>query len=285
MMVDTSGLPQPNEAFAWVQAPGGPALVCRPLAEVAPHVFTTRRWQLGARAPENDGLAWAEVAGSLDLEPSSLVRARQVHGVSVLVGDGTYTASALSDADIIVTDRFGLGLAVQAADCVPLLVADRRTGAVAAAHAGWRGMAAGVPGEVVATLARRFGSRPRDLVAALGPSVGACCYEVGVDVRRRFEASAFPADRVARWFHDQPTNLARNPTMSGVARTGRADHWFFDGWAATTDALVEAGVGRDQVFLAELCTASHPDVLCSYRRDGAPAGRLAAAIRRAPPRP
>ena len=118
-----------------------------------------------------------------------LLRVRQVHGADVLVrragerddGDAKDTA-----ADIIVTDDSSVALAIQTADCVPILIVDRRTGAVAAAHAGWRGLAAGVPRIAVDTLVRELGSRPADLIAAAGPSIGACCYEVGSDVRERF---------------------------------------------------------------------------------------------------
>lgn len=286
MMFDMADLPQPNEAFTWVQAASGPALVCRPLAVFAPHVFTTRGWGLGSRIPGQDGAAWAEVAGALNLQPADLVRVRQVHGMNVLAArsDRALPAEAVP-ADIIVTDRTSIGLAVQVADCVPLLIADRRTGAVAAAHAGWRGLAARVPSEAVAAFGREFGGAPEDLLAAIGPSVGACCYEVGMDVRQAFAAAGFRRDQVAGWFSDEPHVVAHNPAMEGLARPRRPDHWFFDGWASTRDQLIDAGVPPDSVFLSELCTASHPGALCSFRRDGPPAGRMAGAIRRPPPGP
>jgi len=235
--------------------------------------------------PGGDDDAWAEVAAGLDLDRTRLVRARQVHGRSVLVARDVVSETTQPDADIIIADRDDLGLAVNAADCVPMLIADRRTGAVAAAHAGWRGMAARVPSAVVDVMSEQFGSRPDDLLIAVGPSVGACCYEVGPDLRRQFEASGFRQDQMARWFFDIPQTRAGNETMPGVAATGRPDHWFFDGWAATVEMLIEAGVPGGNVFSAGLCTASHPGILCSYRRDGPPAGRLAGAIRRARPRP
>jgi YfiH family protein len=152
-------------------------------------------------------------------------------------------------------------MAIQTADCVPLLIADRRTGAVAAAHAGWRGLAAGVPEAVVMALTREFGSRPADLVAAIGPSISAARYEVGADVRSRFTESGGP--RVASWF----------------AAADRPRHWYFDGWRSARDLLEAAGIPAAQIHVAGLCTASHPDLLCSYRRDGAGAGRIAGLIR------
>ena len=191
---------------------------------------------------------------------------RQVHGASVVVHRaGSALAASRADADIIVTDDGTVALAIQTADCVPLLLADTRTGSVGAAHAGWRGLAAGVPSIAVRALTHAFGSRPEDLVAAIGPSISAERYEVGGDVRARFAAKPFSTPDLEQWF----------------APADRPDHWFFDGWESTSAQLVSAGVHPDRVHLAALCTATHPDLLCSYRRDGEGAGRMAAVIRAA----
>ena len=274
--------PSPAEGFEWRQTPAGLALVCRALDLYAPHVFTTRGWTLGS-APDGDRRAgWDEVARVLGLDVAHLARAHQVHGASVVVhrADEPQRSAELQQADVIVSDNPALALAIQAADCVPLLIADRRTGVVAAAHAGWRGMAARVPEVAVQALAREFGSRPADLVAVAGPSIGACCYEVGADVRDAFRRGGFADAFIARWFFTAPQPTARNPSMPGLPDTPRPHHWFFDGWAATQDQLEEAGIPRHQIHIAGLCTASHSQLLCSYRRDGSSAGRLAAAIRR-----
>ena len=123
-------------------------------------------------------------------------------------------------------------------------------------------------------------ARASDLVAAIGPSVGACCYEVGADVKQAFEQAGFDRPLVARWFRDLPVASPLNPPMPGLGTTPRADRWFFDGWSAARNQLIAAGVPATQIFVAELCTASHPGTLCSYRRDGRQAGRIAGAIRR-----
>jgi YfiH family protein len=167
------------------------------------------------------------------------------------------------EADILVSDDERAALAVYTADCVPLLMADRRTGAIAAAHAGWRGLAAGVPARAVEALAREFGSRPADIVAAIGPSISAARYEVGADVRERFAASGRSSALLARWFAD----------------ADRSGHWLFDGWQSTRDQLEAAGVPAGRIYTAGMCTASDPELFCSYRRDGKGAGRLAAVIR------
>jgi hypothetical protein len=132
---------------------------------------------------------------------------------------------------------------------------------------------------------REYDSDPNDLVAAIGPSIGPCCYEVGADVRDRFRATTVSATAIARWFHDQARPTSSNPSMPGLSSSPRPEHWYFDPWAATRDGLEAAGVPSQQIHVAMLCTASHADMFCSHRRDGPPAGRMAAAIRCAPLRP
>jgi YfiH family protein len=275
-MLDTR-LPQPNDSFRWAQGEPGPALVCRGLEAFAHHLITTRTWALAAGT--NDA-AWAEVAAAMIVSPGRLVRVHQVHGADVLIRRaGDAPLATLSNADIVVSNDPTLAIAIQTADCVPILIADRRTGAVAAAHAGWRGLAAGVPRVAVNALAREFGSRPGDLVAAAGPSIGACCYEVGPEVRQRFEEAGWPASTTSGWFFTRAQPTPRNPSMVGLRTGPRPGHWYFESGRAASDQLEAAGLSRDQIFLAELCTASHPGVLCSYRRDGVGAGRIAGAIR------
>jgi YfiH family protein len=217
--------------------------------------------------PEASQEAWREVAEAFGLDPERLVRVRQVHGAAVIVrragpdrppGGGV----VLPAADIIISDDPGLVLAVQTADCVPLLLADRRTGAAAAAHAGWRGLAARVPQVTVKALACEFGTHTGDLIAAIGPSISAPRYEVGSDVRVRFD-DGFPGGQADRWF----------------STAARPYHWFFDGWQSTRDQLEAAGLPPEQIHTAGLCTAKEADLFCSYRRDGRNSGRMAAAIR------
>jgi hypothetical protein len=280
-------LPAPAAPFEWVDAAGGPALVCRPLAAIATHVFTARAWLAGAGqggdgAPDRE-LGWEDVAHAVAVAPADLLRARQVHGIAVSVGRSD--TGGRPEADILVACDATVAAAVQVADCVPLLIADPRTGAVAAVHAGWRGLAARAPGVAVRALATEYGSRPGDLVAAFGPSIGACCYEVGPDVKERFAASGFSAARLDRWFRRRPTESRANPPLPGVAREGREGRWYFDVWAVVCAELEEVGVRPSQLYGSGLCSASHPGAFCSFRRDGVGAGRMAAAIRIVPPRP
>ena len=273
-------LPQPGESFEWRQTAFGPALVCRPLEKVARHLFTTRLWTLGA-SPLANPAAWSELAAAVDTASESLIRLRQVHGHATIIAEivGPGDAASPPEGDIVLSgvDRFAI--AVQAADCVPLLIADRRLGVVAAAHAGWRGLAQGVPRQAVAGLAHVYGSRPQDLLAAIGPSVGSCCYEVGTDVVEAFVGGGFASNQRQRWFSERPTPTMRNPSVPGLPPVPRAGHAYFDGWTCAREQLLEAGLLDTDVFGAELCTASHSTVLCSYRCHGRQTGRMAGVIR------
>src|SRR5258705_8663645 len=157
MMFDT--LPQPSGSFHWVQGGGRPALVCRALEGLAPHLFTTRHWPLGSSSTGDQAEAWDDVARQMSVDNARLVRVREVHRADVAVRrQRDRIPLDRPQADIIVSDDPAAALAVQAADCVPLLVVDRRTGSVAAAHSGWRGLAAGVPRAAVEALGREFSS-------------------------------------------------------------------------------------------------------------------------------
>ncbi len=210
----------------------------------------------------------------MEIPPTRLVRMRQVHGADAIEA---VPGAPLQAADIVVSDNPELALAVQAADCVPLLLVDIHTGVAAAAHAGWRGLVAQVPVRAIEAMARSYGSRPEDLMVAAGPSIGACCYEVGDEVHAAFAGSG--ATSVERWFVAERPLHTNNRSLLDLPPTARQGHWYFDGWQCLRDQLHQCGVIPDRVFLPELCTASHSHLFCSYRRDGTAAGRLAAVVR------
>jgi purine-nucleoside/S-methyl-5'-thioadenosine phosphorylase / adenosine deaminase len=257
-------LPAPGDDFEWRPSPAGTMLVCRALEPYAPHLFTTREWQLGTAGVDTRDAAWRQVADAMHVDAAHLARLHQVHGAGVVVRrrEESNTWPSFPDADVLVSNDPTTAVAIQTADCVPLLMADCRTGAVAAAHAGWRGLAAGVPGVAVRALRDAFGTHAEDVIVAIGPAISADHYEVDDAVRSKFEAAGWTEERLAGWF------------LPGR----RDDHWQFDGSRSAVDQLEDAGVPREQIHVAALCTTSHAQ-LCSYRRDGKSAGRIAAVIR------
>jgi YfiH family protein len=255
-------LPTPDSAFRWSRETWGDALRCEPLGQVAQHLFTTKQLQL--RPFERQRQAWAEAVNAVGGAIADLKRIKQVHGRTVCVvrPGASPLHQSPPDADAVVSGTPGHVLAVQVADCVPVLLGDPATGAVAAIHAGWRGSAARISAACVQTLVEQFGVRPANLVAALGPSIGACCYEVGPEMPDAFRQTGATDDQLSRWF----TRLG-----AGSLR--------LDLWEVNRDQLVEAGVQHTRIYRSGLCTQTHATVFDSYRAEGSDAGRMAALIR------
>lgn len=250
--------PKPSGGFAWAQAPWGKVLRCTPMLSVADHFFTAGDLQL-----RDDEREWAAVAQEIGVERDKLLLVRQVHRTDVSVARrGEGTPRERPEADLLLTDDPARAIAVRVADCAPILLADRRTGVVAAIHAGWRGTVAGAAVTGVEALARAFGSRPADLLAAIGPCLGPCCGEVGEEVRDAFRAAGHADAALARWFSP-----------------GAAGRPYLDLWTANADQLAQSGIPADQIHVARLCTRTHADVLHSHRAARERAGRMAAVIR------
>jgi len=257
-----TSLPEVPDSFEWSTEPWGAALRCRPLRAVAPHLFTTRQLELSSQA---DTRALAEAVGARDV-----AMVRQVHGRAVVVmRSGQPIPAAQPEADALISDAPDIAIAVRAADCVPLLMADRSRGVVAAVHAGWRGTVARVAGAAVDALSREFGTRPHDLIVAIGPNIGACCYEVGSELVDAFAAAGHERYLIERWFLSPPPARGSNVRAALSLDVARAN----------IDQLILAGVPDDQIYSSGLCTAMHLDVLTSYRKEKDKAGRIAGVIR------
>jgi YfiH family protein len=231
-----------------------PRFLTSPLLEESglPHLFTTRHFPGVARATE------PRPPFGPDAQPILVPRglggaaafARQVHGAAVLRVDGPGRAG---HGDALLTARGGLPLAISTADCLPIVLHDPRGRRLAAVHAGWRGTVQAVARAAVDAVVAA-GSAPADLVVAIGPSIGPCCYEVDAPVIERLEA-AFPGGW-SEW-----------ATPKGPGK------WMLDLWQANLDQLHAAGVRLERVDLLRLCTGCRPDLLFSYRREKG-AGRL-----------
>lgn len=250
--------PQPNDGFVWTQAPWGPILRCPPLLEVADHFFTAGSVELR----QNDS-EWAAVAALAGVPRRQLRLLHQVHGRTIAVSRSGETGPwTPPQADGVVSDDPSAAFGVRVADCAPILIADRRTGAIAAVHAGWRSTMQRISAEAVDALRREVGSDPRDLVAAIGPCLGPCCGEMGEEVVEAFLAAGHDPEAIARWF---------------TRENGKRPH--FDLWRANREQLESAGVPAGSIHVSGLCTRSYSKVFHSYRVDGTAAGRMVGVIR------
>jgi len=175
---------------------------------------------------------------------------RQIHSDRVLIAEGPVCAG---EGDALITDRPGIPLTIRTADCLPILAADTRNRAVAAIHAGWRGVVQEIVPKTLVAMAERFGSRPEDLRIAIGPGIGACCFEVGPEVARKF-ASLFPE-------RDDLFTRTRVDLLEAVCRQ-----------------LSRSDVTAGQTAALGLCTACHKDTFHSYRREREAAGRMVSLI-------
>lgn len=253
-------LPFVPEPFYWTAESWGSALRCAPVQRIAPHLFTTRQLKLAEPADLD------RLAAAIGAERVSMVT--QVHRADVVIRRKGMRGEDRPEADVLVSDDPETAIAVRAADCVPILLADPMTGAVGAVHAGWRGTAGRAAVAAVDAMRSAFGSEPANLVAAIGPSIGPCCYEVGPELVDAFAAAGHERYLVERWF------LTRPP---GRASQGRAA-LRLDVAGANRDQLALAGVAEQNVHMSRLCTAMNLGVLTSFRAEGEQATRIAGVI-------
>ena len=250
--------PQPSGGFEWAQAPGGAFLRCAPLQPLADHFFTAGSLQL-----REDQAEWDAVAALAGVPRERLLLLHQVHGRTVAIASKCSTTSwHLPEADVVISNDPSVALVVRVADCAPILLADRRTGAVAAIHAGWRSTMHRIVDATVSSMRHTYGTNPIDVVAAIGPSLGFCCGEMGEEVVAAFRQSGHDDAAIDRWFKREP---------------GRRPH--FDLWRANREQLEQAGVPPTAIHVSALCTRTHPEMFHSYRAAGPKAGRMAAVIR------
>lgn len=196
----------------------------------------------------------ARLARSLGFAPERLVTTPQVHGKDVLVVTEETAPGALQvRADILVTREPGWLLMQRYADCVPLLLWHERARVVSVAHAGWRGTVLGVAGRAVEAVGE-LGGDVAGLRAAVGPSIGPCCFEVGDEVADQF------------------------PDADGARTEGPRGRPHLDLWEINRRQLVAAGIPSERVEVAGVCTRCNPETYFSHRALGYPAGRFGAAI-------
>jgi YfiH family protein len=197
------------------------------------------------QSPILSQLAWIDHGFGTRLAPLSqegMASLKQIHSAVALVAN---QPGCVGDGDALLTNRPGLRLSVRTADCYPILLADSKNRAVAAVHAGWRGAADEIVAKTIARMRTQFGTSPPDIVAAIGPGIGVCCYQVGAEVAQLF----------------------------GVEGAGRVDLA-----AANRCQLIDAGVEDRHIDVLGGCTSCDAARFYSFRREKEQAGRMISYI-------
>jgi len=258
-------------AFSLSRRGGVGYLQCRALDECGfvTHAFCTR-WggvSEGRLANLNFGVNVGDkdkhlernrslLRSAFDLPGHKLVTVSQIHGDRLLIIKETLQDKGKSNPleyDGIITARPGIPIGIKTADCVPVLLADRRRRVVGAVHAGWKGTALGIAARAVGVFMEGFSSTPGDILAIIGPAIGPCCYEVDGAVFNQF-------------------NNRREGTSAFT--DGREDgKWMLDLSAANRSQLEGAGIPRENIFSADICTSCRRDIFFSHRGEKGDTGR------------
>jgi len=214
---------------------------------------------------------------ALDASDLKLISLKQIHSDVVHLFDAAPVESCRGDAS--ATNRPGLLLGVQTADCVPILLVDPKKSAIAAVHAGWRGTLQRILVKAIGKMQMQYKSNPADLLAAIGPSIGGCCYEVGTEVPSQFLSQFAEAPG---WFDEFRTGDEPNPiqwlNMMPPGHQPPPKNVLLDLRKANRAQLLGAGLRPSNIFVSDLCTACRRDLLFSYRKEGPQSGRLMSVI-------
>jgi YfiH family protein len=230
---------------------------------------TTFLRELGAQGePNNKSKPWPLV--TLRQVHSDIIRFVDSPAESPLAGDGLITATP------------GLLLGIQTADCLPIILVDSRQHAVGVFHAGWRGTVKRIVEKGVGEMHRCFGSRARDLKAAIGPGIHGCCYEVGEEVRSQFESQFAYAAKLFREVEESDPVREKYPMLFLTARApGHSElpkKIFLDLVEANRQQLLAVGVPAKSIEASPLCTTCRTDLLFSYRAEKGRTGRMMGVV-------
>lgn len=225
-------------------------------------------------------LGLASETAATQRKTTPLVTLRQIHS------DRIHAVTVAPDSplagDGIITNTPGLLLAVQTADCFPVILIDPKRKAVGVFHAGWRGTVRRIVEKGVGEMRGNFGSDPKNLQAAIGPGIRQCCFEVGPEVRIQFEAQFAYANKLFREIKELDPVREKYPMLFLTARApGHSElptQIFLDLAEANRRQLLDAGLSPKNVHISPLCTACRTDLLFSYRKEDGVTGRMLAAV-------
>jgi YfiH family protein len=213
-------------------------------------------------------------------EPWRLVTLRQIHSDLIHCVDSPPEHQLTGDG--LITCTPGILLAVQTADCLPLILVDTKHRAVGVFHAGWRGTLRRIAEKGVGEMRRCFGTQPGQIKAAIGPGIHSCCYEVGPEVREKFESQFAYAAELLREVKESDPIREKYPLLFLSARPpGHSElphKIFLDLVEANRRQLIDAGVLAKNISASDLCTACRSDLLFSYRAEKGVAGRMMGVV-------
>ncbi len=209
-----------------------------------------------------------------------LVTLRQIHSDIIRSVDSPPESQLAGDG--LITATPGLLLGIQTADCLPVILADPKHHAVGVFHAGWRGTVKRIVEKGVGEMHRRFGSRPHDLKAAIGPGIQGCCYEVGEEVREKLESQFADAEKLFREVEESDPVREKYPMLFLTARApGHSvlpKKILLDLVEANRQQLLAVGVPAKSIEASLLCTNCRPDLLFSYRAEKGKTGRMMGVV-------
>jgi polyphenol oxidase len=228
-------------------------------------------------AVERNRAAFLQELGAFSgKKPWPLVTLRQIH--SDLIHCVTEPPKEPLVGDGLITRMPGLLLAIQTADCLPVIVVDTKQRAVGVFHAGWRGTVKRIVEKGVGEMRRSFGTLPKNIKAAIGPGIHACCYDVGPEVCQQFESQFAYADHLFREVKDSDPVREKYPLLFLTARApGHSElptKIFLDLVKANRGQLMDAGIPPGNISASTQCTACNPDLLFSYRAEKGITGRM-----------
>jgi YfiH family protein len=207
-----------------------------------------------------------------------LITLRQIHSDVIHCIKSVHVEPLAGDG--LITGTPGLLLAIQTADCLPVILVDTKLHAVGVFHAGWRGTVSRIVEKGVGEMHRCFGTNPRDIKAAIGPGIGGCCYEVGEEVRIKFESQFEYGASLFREVKESDPVREKYPLLFLTARApGHSElpkKIFLDLVEANRQQLLAAGVPKKNIEASPLCTNCHPELLFSYRAEQGKTGRMMA---------
>lgn len=237
-------------------------------------------------AVERNRAAFLRALGATSLRASRarkepfcpVITLRQIHSDIIHYVDSVPADPLTGDG--LITNRPGLLIGIQTADCLPVILVDVKHRAVGVFHAGWRGTAKRIVEKGVGEMFRCFGSRPRDLMAAIGPGIQGCCYQVGEEIRTKFQSQFAYADKLFREVKESDPVRDKYPLLFLTARApGHGElpnEIFLDLVEANRQQLLTAGVPGKNIEASALCTNCHPELLFSYRAEKGKTGRMMA---------